>query len=266
MHPSSCRIWQPLYHFYPDKVRDIEFATRDLAIELHGAAEPSKAYHGPKGDVLLHLGEKSIVNKHLQRLQDLFVDIQRLETPINDIENDVNLAAADQSSGHSSYKTRRISPKIFSQSWDRSTDSRTGFAEMENADTRDVDAEPTRYHLLFPCSTKSCQLEVLQGSLEERGIQIYTEIKPTPTMAIQDIEVDKQLRKTYVSSFLAWEPSPWCGQSELFDTICKSGWKPLYMRGSGMFHPLPITSPSLWPCKIGVRRGFTVQNLYSYAS
>jgi hypothetical protein len=31
-----------------DKVRDIEFATRDLAIELHGAAEPSKAYHAPK--------------------------------------------------------------------------------------------------------------------------------------------------------------------------------------------------------------------------
>jgi hypothetical protein len=205
------------------------------------------------------------VNRHLQRLQDLFVDIQRLETPINDIENDFNLATADQTSGHSSYKTRRISPKIFSQSWDRSTDSRTGFAAMENTYTRDAEAEPTQYHLLFPCSTKTRQLEDLQESLEERGIQIYTEIKPTPTMNVEAVEVEKKLRKTYVPSSLTWEPSPWHGQSELFDAICKSGWKPLYMRGSAIFRPLLITFPSLWLCKIGVRRGSTGQNLYSYA-
>jgi hypothetical protein len=205
------------------------------------------------------------VNRHLQRLQDLFVDIQCLETPINDIGNDFNLATADQIYGHSSYKTRRISPKIFSQSWDRSTDSRTGFAAMENIYTRDAEAKPTQYHLLFPCSTKSRQLEDLQGSLEERGIQIYTEIKPTPTMNVEAVEVEKKLRKAYVPSSLTWEPSPWHGQSELFDAICKSGWKPLYMRGSGMFLPLLITFPSLWLCKIGVRRGSTGQNLYSYA-
>jgi hypothetical protein len=67
---------------------------------------------------------------------------------------------------------------------------------MENTDARGVEAEPTQYHLFFPCSTKSRQLEDLQGSLEERDIQIYTEIKPTLTMNVQDIEVEKQLRKT----------------------------------------------------------------------
>jgi hypothetical protein len=228
-----------------DKIRDIEFATQDLAIELHGATEPSKTYRSTAGDVLLNLDDRSLINKHLQRLQHLFLDLQRLETPIADLENDVHLNTADQGSGHSSYGTRRISPKIFSQSGDRSTDSRTGLVEINSTDARDAENEPTRYHLLFPLSDTQRRLRDIRVPLEERGIELDSEIKSSLTSNVREVDVERQLRRTYIPSSLMWEASPLRGQSELFDAITKSGWKPLYMRGSGMF---TIGSVHILPC------------------
>ena len=42
------------------------------------------------------------------------------------------------------------------------------------------------------------------------------------------------LNERAISGSLMWTPSLAHGRSELFDALCDSGWKPIYVCGSGM--------------------------------
>jgi hypothetical protein len=114
--------------------------------------------------------------------------------------------------------------------------------------SRSVDMihSPNKYHLIFPAGTKqtvlqdnemliALQREGVESLFEMDTLQLKDTTPSDPFNSHHDTTVTRSNSEIFISSSLLWQRLPADGQSELYQSLCKSGWKPTYLRSSGKY-------------------------------
>jgi hypothetical protein len=96
---------------------------------------------------------------------------------------------------------------------------------------------PGKYHLLFPPGTKQSTLQDtdMLTALQSSGIESLIELDTLQlrnNITYHDTQKDRGQGDTFIPTSLLWQRLPTHGQSELYQSLCKSGWKPTYLRSS----------------------------------
>jgi hypothetical protein len=97
---------------------------------------------------------------------------------------------------------------------------------------------PGKYHLLFPPGTKQSMLQDtdMLTALQSSGIESLIELDTLQlrnNITYHDTQKDRGQGDTFIPASLLWQRLPAHGQSELYQSLCKIGWKPTYLRSSG---------------------------------
>jgi hypothetical protein len=95
-----------------------------------------------------------------------------------------------------------------------------------------------KYHLIFPPGTKQFTLQDndMLTTLQSSGIESLIELDTLQlrnTITYHDTQKDRGQGDTFIPTSLLWQRLPAHGQSELYQSLCKSGWKPTYRRSFG---------------------------------
>jgi hypothetical protein len=114
-----------------------------------------------------------------------------------------------------------------------------GASEIANhPESTDIVHSPAKYHVIFPAGTKQTALQDndMLTSLQREGIESLFELDTLQLRKIvRDTALDPRREQSdiFIPSSLLWQRLPAHGQSELYQSLCKSGWKPTYLRSSG---------------------------------
>lgn len=111
-----------------------------------------------------------------------------------------------------------------------------------------------KHHPVFSTTANgnSPECNSMTASLRNQGFESLFEIDPgrtirkrsccektlsaPPASALREECLERNNNDAFVDSSLLWQRLPRHGQSELYLSLCKTGWKPTYLRSSGKSH------------------------------
>lgn len=194
-------------------------------VDLVYGKEEMKWYMTSSGPSLLDISDGYFARKALITAQD---------------EDDDAASLTETSS--SDFGSRRGSAR------DRTIDNRVGQTGLLQLLTT-----PGRYHLVFPAATAQTSLlcKDLIAALQAESFETFFEMDPSESKSLiyqlettltgaslsdqgsTMTEYERVRGDVFVCSSLLWQRFPQDGQSELYQALCRTGWKPTYLRSSG---------------------------------
>jgi hypothetical protein len=189
-------------HSVADKLR---LATTDLIDTMYGREE-KKWYMTTNGPVCIDTSDGSFPRQLLSRTQQEEEETDGYRTTISSLE--MNLLDLDEG------EVAKV---------------------PEPAETLQ---SPEKLHIIFPPGTKQSTLQDndMLTALQSSGIESLIELDTLQlrnNITYHDTQKDRGQGDTFIPASLLWQRLPAHGQSELYQSLCKSGWKPTYLRSSG---------------------------------